>query len=90
MSTSSKSKVIVLAALQKGISVSAVAKRFGVSRRWVHILLARYRKDSLDALAAKSTAPKTHPHAISGEVISKHTIGPEKNYWVKKREIKNK
>ena len=26
----------------------------------------------------------------SGEIISKHTIDPEKNYWVKKREIKNK
>ena len=26
----------------------------------------------------------------SGEMISKHTIDPEKNYWVKKREIKNK
>ena len=26
----------------------------------------------------------------SGEIISKHTIDPEKSYWVKKREIKNK
>ena len=68
MSTSSKSKVIVLTALQEGVSVGAVAKRFGVSRRWVHILLARYRQGGLDALAAKSTAPKTHPQAIGDEV----------------------
>ena len=40
MSQSSKSKVIVLTALQEGVSIGAVAKRFGVSRRWVHILLA--------------------------------------------------
>jgi len=61
MSKSSKSKVIVLTALQEGISMSAVDKRFGISRRWVHILLARYRKDGLDALAAKSITPKTAP-----------------------------
>jgi transposase InsO family protein len=68
MSQSSKSKVIVLTALQEGVSVGAVAKRFGVSRRWVHILLARYRQGGLDALEAKSTAPKSHPHAMSDEV----------------------
>jgi len=68
MFTSSKSKVIVLTALQEGHCVGAVAKRFGVSRRWVHILLARYRQGGLDALEAKSTAPKSHPHAISDEI----------------------
>jgi transposase InsO family protein len=68
MSQSSKSKVIVLTALQEGVSVGAVAKRFGVSRRWVHVLLARYRQGGIDALEAKSTAPKSHPHAIGDEV----------------------
>ena len=68
MSTSSKSKVIVLTALQEGVLASAVAKRFDVSRRWVNILLARYRQGGLEALEAKSTAPKTHPHAIDDEV----------------------
>ncbi len=68
MSTSSKSKVIVLTALQEGVSIGAVAKRFGISRRWVHILLARYRQGGLEALEAKSTTPKTHPHAIDDEV----------------------
>jgi len=68
MSTSSKSKVIVLTALQEGVLAGAVAKRFGVSRRWVNILLARYRQGGLEALEAKSTAPKTHPHAIDDEV----------------------
>lgn len=71
MSTSSKSKVIVLTALQTGVSVGVVAKRFGVSRRWVNILLARYRQGGLEALEAKSTAPKTHPHAINDEVKQK-------------------
>jgi transposase InsO family protein len=68
MSQSSKSKVIVLTALQEGVSVGAVAKRFGVSRRWVHILLARYRQGGLEALESRSTAPKSHPHATSDEV----------------------
>jgi transposase InsO family protein len=68
MSQSSKSKVIVLTALQEGVSVGAVAKRFGVSRRWVHILLARYRQGGLEALESRSTAPKSHPHAMSDEV----------------------
>ena len=70
MSQSSKSKVIVLTALQEGFSIGAVAKRFGVSRRWVHILLARYHQGGMQALEAKSTAPKTHPHAIGDEVRS--------------------
>jgi len=37
MSTSSKSKVIVLTVVQEGISASAVAKRYGVSKRWVKL-----------------------------------------------------
>ena len=39
----SKSNVIVLPVVQQGLSASEAAKKFGVSKRWVNILLAKYR-----------------------------------------------
>jgi DNA-directed RNA polymerase specialized sigma24 family protein len=37
----SKQKVIVLAVRDQGLSVTDAARRYGVSRRWVHELLRR-------------------------------------------------
>ncbi len=71
MSKFSKSKVIVLTAVQEKVTVTEVAKRYGVSRQWVYVLLKRYAAGGLEALEAQSTAPKSHPHAISDEVKQK-------------------
>ncbi len=68
MPKSSKSKVIVLTAVQEKVTVTEVAKRYGVSRQWVYVLLEHYAAGGLEALEAQSTAPKSHPHAISNEV----------------------
>lgn len=69
MSTSpranSKSQVIVLSLLHEGLTPSQAAARFGVSRQWIHHLLARYREGGLEALAARSRRPHTHPTALS-------------------------
>lgn len=65
MSTSSKSRVIVLTALAGDLTVTEVAQRYGVSRRWVHILLARYREGGLHALEPKSRAPLNNSGRIS-------------------------
>ena len=65
MSTSSKSKVIVLTALAGDLTITEVAQRYEVSRRWVHILLARYRQGGLHALEPKSKAPLTNSRGIS-------------------------
>ena len=61
----SKSQVIVLSLLHEGLTPSQAAARFGVSRQWIHILLRRYHQGGLDALAAGSRRPHTHPTALS-------------------------
>ena len=68
MSTSSKSKVIVLTALAGDLTITEVAMRYGVSRRWVHILLARYAAGGLHALEPLSKAPRSNSRGISDQV----------------------
>jgi transposase len=46
----SKQKVIVLAVTVQGLSKAEAARRYGVSRQWVHELLTRYRTGGLDAV----------------------------------------
>jgi transposase InsO family protein len=57
----SKPRVIVLSVVQQHLSVSEAATRFGVSRQWVHVLLARYRDGGLDAVEARSHRPRSNP-----------------------------
>jgi transposase InsO family protein len=45
------------------LSVTAAAAEFGISRRHLHRLLARYRQGGLDALEPRSRRPKTTPIA---------------------------
>lgn len=57
----SKPRVIVLSVVQQGLSVSEAAARFGVSRQWVHVLLARFRDGGLDAVEPRSHRPHSNP-----------------------------
>ena len=68
MASADKNKVIVLAVIDGGMSVAEAGRRFGVTRQWVHRLLARYRSGGLDALEPGSRAPLSSPHAVSDEV----------------------
>ena len=65
----SKPRVIVLAVVSEQLTPSQAAARFGVSRQWVHQLLARYRDGGLEAVEARSRRPLSNPRAISDEVI---------------------
>ncbi len=58
-----RNHVIVLAVIEGGMSVTEAATRFGVSRRWIHTLLARYHTGGLGALSPQSRAPRSSPHA---------------------------
>ncbi len=49
MADANKDRVIVLAVGEGGLSATEAARRFGVTRPWIHRLLARYRTDGLDA-----------------------------------------
>lgn len=57
----SKSNAIVLSVTQQRLSAAEAARKFGVSKRWVNKLLAKYRSGGLEALKPLSKAPKRRP-----------------------------
>ena len=65
---SSKHRVVVLKIVAGQLTVSAAAAEYGLSRQYLHKLLARYRQDGLDGLEPRSRAPLTSPHATSDHV----------------------
>lgn len=63
MPGATKNEVIVLSVVEGGRSVAEAARRFAVSRRWVHVLLARYGAHGIEAVAPRSRTPVHSPHA---------------------------
>jgi transposase InsO family protein len=59
----SRARVAVLQIVSKQLSVTQAAAEYGISRRHLHRLLARYRDGGLDALEPRSRRPKTTPIA---------------------------
>jgi transposase InsO family protein len=59
----SRARVAVLQVVSHQLSVTAAAAEYGISRRHLHRLLARYRDGGLDALEPRSRRPKTTPIA---------------------------
>ena len=72
--SNSQSQVIVLSVLHDGLTPTQAARRFGVSRKWIYQLLARYATGGLEALEPRSRRPKTNPRALTqelrGEIIA--------------------
>ncbi|GAA2236037.1 IS481 family transposase [Herbiconiux moechotypicola] len=65
---SSKHKVVVLKIVAGELSVTAAAAEHGISRQYLHKLLARYRDEGLDALDPRSRAPHTSPHKVTDRI----------------------
>lgn len=65
---SSKHRVVVLKIIAGQLTVTAAAEQYGISRRHLHRLLARYRAGGLDDLEPRSRAPMTNPHAVTDRV----------------------
>jgi len=65
---SSKHRVVVLKIVAGQLTVTAAAAEYGLSRQYLHKLLARYRDEGLDGLAARSRAPLTSPQAVTDRV----------------------
>ncbi|MGV0344516.1 helix-turn-helix domain-containing protein, partial [Corynebacterium lehmanniae] len=59
-----ESDTLVRAVRDQGGTPTSVAKRFGISRQRVHQILNAYDAGGAEAIAPKSRAPHTHPHAI--------------------------
>ncbi|WP_405217349.1 IS481 family transposase [Agrococcus sp. Ld7] len=61
MNSPDKNLVTVRAVVDQGLTVAQAAARFGVSRRWVHVLLRRYEADGRDGIAPRSRARRSRP-----------------------------
>ncbi len=61
----SKHRVVVLKIVAKQLTVAEAADEYGISRRQLHRLLARYRLDGLDSVEPKSRRPHTNAAATS-------------------------
>jgi transposase InsO family protein len=55
----------VASVVLEGRSKTAVAADYGVSRRWVHTLVARYLQGGWEAIEPRSRRPKTNPRKTS-------------------------
>lgn len=58
----------VLAVIQDGGSIKDVAARFGVSRKTMHVWLARYEAGGIENLADRSHRPRRCPHQMAVDV----------------------
>ncbi|EHR48934.1 transposase [Saccharomonospora marina XMU15] len=56
-----KNLVIARAVREQGLTHAEAATRYGVTRQWVHTLLARYDTEGPAGLEPRSRAPKTRP-----------------------------
>lgn len=70
----SKHRVIVLKVIAKQLTVTEAAKQYGLSRRQLYRLLARYRQEGLDAVEPRSRRPKSNaaatPPAVRERIIA--------------------
>lgn len=64
----SKHRVVILKIVTKQLTVTDAAERYGLSRRHLHRLLARYRADGIEAVDPQSRRPKSNPRATPPEV----------------------
>jgi transposase InsO family protein len=64
----SRARVAVLQIVSKQLTVTAAAAEYGISRRHLHRLLARYQEGGIDALQPRSRRPKTTPIATAETV----------------------
>lgn len=67
----SKHRVVVLKVIANQLTVAEAAVQYGLSRRQLHRLLARYREGGIEAVDPQSRRPKTNPHATPPEVVER-------------------
>jgi transposase len=66
----SKARVVVLEVVSGALTVSAAARRYGLSRQHIYRLLTRYRQGGLEAVGPRSRRPASNPRAVGDEVIA--------------------
>lgn len=63
-----KHRVVVLRIVAGELSVTAAAAEYGMSRQYLHKLLARYHSEGLGGLDPRSRAPLTSPQAVTDRI----------------------
>ena len=84
----------VLEVLEEGVSVTEVARRYGVVRQTVHGWLRRYAEDGMGGLADRSPRPDSCPHQMSAVTEARVVAvrrahpgwGPSRIRWQLERE----
>ncbi|WP_345338255.1 helix-turn-helix domain-containing protein, partial [Corallincola platygyrae] len=61
---------VVGAYLRGGVTITALASAYGVSRKTIHKWVSRYEAQGLEGLAELSRAPKRCPHATDDVVVA--------------------
>jgi transposase len=64
----SMARVVITAVVVEGRSKSEVARDYGVSRRWVQTLVARYQAEGEAAFAPRSRRPHANPRRTPAAV----------------------
>ncbi len=64
----SMARVVITAVVLEGRSKSEVAREYGLSRRWVQKLVARYELEGQAAFEPRSRRPHSNPRSIDGHV----------------------
>src|SRR6185312_13041255 len=67
----SKHPVVVLKIVANQLTVTEAAAEYGISRRQLHRLLARYRVEGLDGLEPRSRRPRSNPSAMTDALRGK-------------------
>jgi transposase InsO family protein len=67
----SKHRVVVLKIVAGQLTVTQAAADYGISRRHLHRLIARYRSDGIDAVEPQSRRPRSNPAATSDTVCDR-------------------
>lgn len=67
----SKHRVVALKIIAGQLTVTEAAEQYGLSRRQVQRLLARYRADGIEAVDPRSRRPKSNPRSTPIEVVER-------------------
>lgn len=67
----SKHRVVVLKIVADQLTVTEAAEQYGLSRRQVQRLLARYRAGGIEAVDPRSRRPKSNPRSTAADVVER-------------------
>lgn len=65
-----KPHVIVLSVTHQKLSKQEVSQKYGVSVRWINVLLKRFEQQGLEGLTPQTRTPKTNPKATPQHLIN--------------------